>query len=64
MKRQKGKNEKFVSNWDEASYWVMMASEAIKRKALLEAQIDVDRLKERLEWVALEEKKSRVRGGI
>lgn len=55
----KKKNEKFVSNWGEASYWVMMASEAIGRRALSEAQEDVDRLKERLEWVALEEEKSK-----
>ena len=47
-------NEKFVSNWGEARYWVMMASEAIGRESLLEAQEDVERLKERLELVAEE----------
>lgn len=50
-------NGNSVSNWAQASYWAMMASEAIGRRALSEAQVDVDRLKERLEWVALEEKK-------
>ena len=49
-------DEKFVSNWAEASYWAMMASEAIDRRALLEAQEDVERLKERLECVAKEMK--------
>lgn len=52
----KEENEKFVSNWAEAGYWAMMASEAIERRVLLEAQEDVERLKERLEWVAEEEK--------
>ena len=45
-----------VTSWGEASYWAMMLKEAIERRALLEAQTDVDRLKERLEWVAKEEK--------
>ena len=47
----KRKDKKFVSNWAMANYWVMMASEAIDRRALLEAQEDIDRVKERLEWI-------------
>ena len=47
--------KKVVTHWAEASYWAMMTTEAIERKSLLEAQEDVKRLKERLEWVAIEE---------
>ena len=47
----KRKDKKFVSNWAMVDYWAMMASEAIDRRALLEAQVDIDRVKERLEWV-------------
>ena len=50
----KRKDKKFVSNWAMVDYWVMMASESIERRALLEARVDIDRVKERLEWIAKE----------
>ena len=55
----KNKEKSFVSNWGQANYWAMMVAEDIERRALLDAQIDVERLKERLEWVALEELKNK-----